>query len=416
MKTPGKISLFLIISAVFLFPFYFFRFDILGIPTNIFEIAVALSVLSIFYFVFSAKRKLKFGPLWPYFILLAAFLSVFLSIDEATALGIFKGWFAIPFLLYFSIINIFTEKNISKLIFPLYISSLLVALWTVAQKASIVGTLFYQKGDNTFGQYLEQGRTFGPFESPNFLAMFLVPAFFLSIIIWPLLVSKFVKICFLVSLALPLTALYFSQSKAGILALVFSVIFAILIIIRGRADNSRSKASFKTKSIFLLPILASIIFAFLAYTKIDLNSGSNNVRKEIYSYSWQMAGGSPIKGIGLGSFQDEIASLSSTNESFKLYGLPYALHPHNIFLAFWLYLGALGILAFLSVLAWYYCNLFKIKDYFVKALLFAGMTAVLIHGLFDTTYFKNDLSALFWLLLALTFIYRKDDGKDLAKS
>jgi len=31
----------------------------------------------------------------------------------------------------------------------------------------------------------------------------------------------------------------------------------------------------------------------------------------------------------------------------------------------------------------------------------AGIVAVLVHGLFDSTYFKNDLAIIFWLLVFL---------------
>ena len=34
----------------------------------------------------------------------------------------------------------------------------------------------------------------------------------------------------------------------------------------------------------------------------------------------------------------------------------------------------------------------------------AALSAILIHGLVDTPYFKNDLSIIFWVLIALLII------------
>jgi hypothetical protein len=38
--------------------------------------------------------------------------------------------------------------------------------------------------------------------------------------------------------------------------------------------------------------------------------------------------------------------------------------------------------------------------------------AILVHGLVDVPYFKNDLAVLFWMLIALTT--RIDEGRQVA--
>ena len=42
------------------------------------------------------------------------------------------------------------------------------------------------------------------------------------------------------------------------------------------------------------------------------------------------------------------------------------------------------------------------------------MTAILFHGLFDTTYLKNDLAAIFWLLIAVSLVLKKQNEKDFS--
>ena len=120
------------------------------------------------------------------------------------------------------------------------------------------------------------------------------------------------------------------------------------------------------------------------------------------------------------------------------------LYPHNIFLNFWVELGIIGMLLFVWVISKYFYLSFrnwrlfgncrpsgdhpqggkliqdseleiaalrattrrvgnyKEKDlYYLNLGLLGAMTVIIIHGLVDVPYFKNDLAVLFWILLAL---------------
>lgn len=89
-----------------------------------------------------------------------------------------------------------------------------------------------------------------------------------------------------------------------------------------------------------------------------------------------------------------------------------------MFLSLYLELGILGFLFFLALVSLFFAqswNFFeKTKDVFVLGLIFA-MLVVLIHGLVDTPYFKNDLSIIFWTIFSfsLSFIqaYEKEGAK-----
>ena len=84
------------------------------------------------------------------------------------------------------------------------------------------------------------------------------------------------------------------------------------------------------------------------------------------------------------------------------------MYPHNIFLNFWSELGIFGALLFSWIIAKFLWQsgyfLIKEKDhlerYFVLGLA-ASMIALVVHGLVDVPYFKNDLAALFWVIIAL---------------
>jgi O-antigen ligase len=86
------------------------------------------------------------------------------------------------------------------------------------------------------------------------------------------------------------------------------------------------------------------------------------------------------------------------------------LYPHNIFLNFGSELGIAGALLFTWIIIKYlFISLksgreltqTKNTDKYLAFGLAAAMIAILIHGLVDVPYFKNDLSVMFWIIIAL---------------
>lgn len=444
-----KISNILTSLAVFLIPFYFFRFEIFGIPTNVFEIAVLITFIFTCchheptkssratpqmlkgsfcrreprdqYLVSGSQNTWSKGQKWllPTSLLILALISVFISPEKEKALGIFKGWFLVPIVFAWLINRNFSKENIQKLILPLYISTILISAWALLQKIGIISTLLYQVGDRSFEQYVNNGRVFGPFESPNYLAMFLAPATLISLSILFesayrrtenfLAGSKKISVLVAASYSLPLLAIFFSGSRAGMISLAFGVL--IFLILRRRNIKNESKP------VFTLIIMGSIVLINLLYLCFTIYLYKNpslgdSIRIEIYKYSVTLLKSYPILGVGLSNFQNEIAKLSFASHSFQISGLSYALHPHNLVLAFWLNLGLAGLILFLWLVLDIFKRLFfsvsKIKVYFITAL-----CVILIHGLFDTTYFKNDLSAIFWLIFASSLILQQNETKNI---
>jgi putative inorganic carbon (HCO3(-)) transporter len=79
------------------------------------------------------------------------------------------------------------------------------------------------------------------------------------------------------------------------------------------------------------------------------------------------------------------------------------LHAHNLYLQFLLNLGVAGLVGFI----WLVVKFFTfVKNCYISwsIPLTAAMVAILVHGLVDTPYWKNDLSYLFWVILALSVI------------
>lgn len=414
-----RLSECLVFVAVFFIPFYFFRFSVFGIPTNIFEISVLVALISSFLIprkdISTLNEITKFtGWIFPILLLIIALVSSFLAGDKTNALGIFKGWFLVPAIFAWLITKNFNQKNLWKLSIPLYVGLLIISIWSIFQKLGIIGALFYQAGDSSFSQYLQERRVFGPFESPNFLAMYLVPALLISFSIIEHIKYKCSKILLAVSVVLPVLALYFSGSRAGLITLILGALVYLNYRFIDVQKTKYRKPFFAVLFIFLF-LLINVGYLFFATKYFQPEAGSSDdIRVQIYKYSETLIRNHPVAGIGLGQFQTAIAEISKSSTAFQEFGLPYALHPHNLFLALWLNLGTYGLISFVLLLVAMFKNLYfndsKLKAYFI-----AAVFAILIHGLFDSTYFKNDLSAIFWLIFAAGVILKQNETKKLAE-
>ncbi|MFA7244331.1 MAG: O-antigen ligase family protein [Patescibacteria group bacterium] len=399
---------YLIYLNVLLIPSYIFRFELCGIPTNVFEIAVAITFIAFLAVQIAKKKKIKINNVdWAIiFFLFFAFLAILISPDKRAALGIFKSWFIAPSLLYFITKETIAKKDAYKLAIPVFISLMLVTAWAILQKLGIISTLFYQVNDLTFNQYLHGNvRLFGPFGSPNYLAMFIVPSFFLSLALFSKIKNVALKILFLLLEVAPLVVLYYTKSRGGVLALGFGMVIYVLVYSLHKFNIYKS-LNLRAIITSIMAVLTFLVYAFGFYSPND------HARREIYRYAWQMIKSHPVTGIGLDNFQGEILKLSAGNISFQQNILSYALHPHNLFLAMWLYVGLGGLIAFLILILQFFGRAFHSLHDKMAIFPIAAMTAMLAHGLVDTTFFKNDLSALFFITLAFVIIINQNAEKN----
>lgn len=385
----------LIIICIISIPFYFFRFKVLGVPVNIFEISIFIGLIVGLWQIWKNHKKPLWGNILPYILLAVGAFSIIFAQDKQSALGIFKGWFLVPIIFYWLIINFWEVKNQKLLFYPLSFNLIMISLWAIGQKLQIIGPVFYQAGDPSFNQYLgDNFRVFGPFESPNFLAMYIVPVMLVSLgLIGAKLKEQ--KIYWLLVI-IPLIALILTESRGGLIALFAGIITIIYLL---------NKDKFRQKQIFSLSVVGLLIAIGAIIIALNYKSESNLLRLEIYKYSWELIKAHPVFGVGLGGYFSALKELN-LGQSFIENGLVYALHPHNLIFALWLNLGLVGLIIFGTI-----CFI-SIKDLFVKNnkfgfFLISALIAILVHGLFDTTYFKNDLSAIFWLIIALTVITTK---------
>lgn len=399
------------VAAVSL-PLYLFKFKILGIPSTFLE-AVICGLFLIWLSrgglekakkLFSEiKEKRIFAAaksdLAPAKFDLAAGLILFfagvsvstiLSDDLRTSAGILKGWFAVPFLLFLIVKSeIKTENQIKNIFRALSFSGAAVALVSLG---------YFFSGRLTF-----DGRLAAFYLSPNHLAMFLAPISVLTAGLFFLSSSRREKTAFGGAFVLMLTVLYLTYSFGAWIALFSAA--AILFLLGHFASKLKS-----------LPILAlvAVILVLLAFQiggeKFqNLFSERSSLASRVMIWKAALAIGkdNPVFGVGPGMFQKHYLDYQKYFSPYLEWAVP---QPHNLFLAFWLQAGIAGFFGFILIIISFFKEkipvLLRKKEreqilknpYFWPAL---AMLVILIHGLIDTPYFKNDLSSLFWIILAL---------------
>jgi len=359
----------------------------------------------IFYRVFSFFGGGYFLALG--LILFGVLISVTLSVDWRVGAGIFKAWILEPIIFSLILAEIIkNKKELKGVLFGLVLGMILVA------SASLIYKLF--------GQLTFDGRLSGWYLSPNHLAMYLAPGLILA---WGGFFTgenKKQKVFFGSAILILSLVLYFTFSYGAWLGLAAAAVFILFYFWKHKIVERRQ--------LFLVSCFFFLVVAFIFF--LQLNNGNNEKLTNLLSSScssWQsrlMVWRAADKilqshwlfGVGPGLFQKYYLEYQSY---FPVPYLEWAVpQPHNLFLAWWLQGGLLGLIGFLVLLINYFKNIIlaKQKTSFVPLnktkegkqvlviILMAAVIYILVHGLADTTYWKNDLALVFWSIVSLGYI------------
>jgi len=123
-------------------------------------------------------------------------------------------------------------------------------------------------------------------------------------------------------------------------------------------------------------------------------------RLKLYRVAVDVLKEEPVLGAGLMGFREWYGAFKPGLKDDILN------YPHNIFLNFWLESGLFGLLAILGMLVWIVNRSKKMIGWGqgygqFTVIILAALTSLVVHGLVDAPFFKNDLAILFWYLLSL---------------
>ncbi|MFH1112263.1 MAG: O-antigen ligase family protein [Patescibacteria group bacterium] len=400
--------------VAFLAPSYLIKSNLWIIPTTFLELAIyTVAVVCIIKFLFNKNKDdlrldfySKIKPLfWILVIWLAvAVLAAIVSPDKRLSLGVLKGWFIDPV--------IFLSLLLTAVKTPKDWLRIIIALWASASLISAYGLIEYGLG---WGMQSD-GLLNSLFQPANYVAMFIVPLLFLGVALiiasWPAPISYLNVFLLLINLL----ALFYTKSYGGFLALMAGVLAFTWFYLADHLSLRR-----KILSYIFIGITVAVLLVIPQPKFQKLISGSDrtslSTRQEIWQTSIILIKEKPIFGWGLGNFQESYRSRVKqvTNKPLEW----QVVKAHNLYLNLWIEMGLLGLLAFIYLVGKFLYLLFQQlktstagRRLFVSALI-AAMLSLLIHGLVDTPYFKNDLSLVFFILIGLGLLIKYYQDWDL---
>ncbi|MBT4349625.1 O-antigen ligase family protein [bacterium] len=395
---------------ILLLPSYLWRLDFLGWPTTFLELMIV--GLFIFWLIKQQRRQKinwrlsgfanRIAKPWRYFILTWLLVSVIALIFNfnLSALGLWRAYFLEPIL--FLLIFLYSVKNKEDRQIIFYgLGGLVVWLAFVAIWQSFTAW-------NLPAAYNEPNikRLTAVFAYPNALSLLIAPitAWFTGL--WLSSKHKSKELAYLGVIFLGILLLVSTKSEGALLAFGFSLLFYFFF---AKIANKKKLA---LVIILILAIFLTPAKNYITQATNDIlqpNSNQHTSSLAVRSLQWQetteLLQDHWLVGAGINGYQKMMVNYH------QITWLEIFLYPHNIFLNFWVELGFLGLLLFITLMSYLArtCyGLIKNQHYLAWALTLAWLTWF-VHGLVDVPYFKNDLSVLFFILLGLTILAVRDN-------
>jgi O-antigen ligase len=404
-------------------PTYLVRFSLGPFPTTLLEISFLL--LLAIWLIKYAKRdsieiKLVLGEDGVFFILLALFVisslvSIFIGDSVVKSLGIWRAYFLEPVILFFILLGRRRTLRARTIVWFLAVSCLSVALLACVQ--------FFTGWGIATAEWtaVATRRVTSFFTSPNAVGLYLGPVILLmvgSLYRWKkYLLSELVDYKPVTTKIKNFFILIYQQKKMHgkyILMSLFTLLSLAALFFTKSEGAWVAVAGGLAVFFFLVGYKKTIFFAVFIGMILALNvpklrtallfqdqPGQN--RLKLWSYSWDYLNDSPkqfVLGAGLRQFFDKIQK--PRNDFKKIEPLIY---PHSIVFNFWTETGLVGMISFLGILVYAFYRAFQVRKYapIWGSTLAALLVVIIIHGLVDVPYFKNDLAMMFWIMMSLFF-------------
>lgn len=388
------------LTAAFL-PSYLIRFSLGPIPSTLLE---AMVILLFAAWAIQQRKKIisRFRESkrdnWFWIItawLVFATISLFISPNFREAAGIWKAYFIEPILFLIVFANVIKEKKDVELIFySLGFSALYISAFAVYQKFTGVAI------PNPIWQAAETRRVTSLYGYPNAVGLYLAPivTLYAGWIINKLQtkIYKLREIIFQFStIVFSAAAIVFARSEGACVGILAGLFF-LGIMTKKIRWTTLAVTVVLGMTVLLIPQTKNY-----AWQQISFQNDSGKVRISQWQETWTMLRDRPLVGAGLAGYQEMLAPYHKAKH-IEIY-----LYPHNLFLNFWSELSLGGLLVFLLIVAKFLKNNIEkllVAYYWPSITLMAIMITILIHGLVDVPYFKNDLSVFFWLLVGLSLL------------
>jgi len=365
------------------------RWRIGPLPTTLLEVLIGITVAAYLATLWAEKRAPHVRT--PYdipiaLLLVAGVISVLDAPDHSRALGIYRAYFLESVACFLIGVDLLRDRR--DLTTFLLIAGAGTCAMAVGQIVSFVYTVAHHTLDlSAAPSFLNT--------SANADAMYFEPpvAFALAFTLFPSRPRE--RLVAGVALVLLLSGLILSFSRASYLALA---VLAVVLVLSTQSPRWRLRA------VGAVAVLGLVILEIpFINQRFSTLADSVTNRESLYRQALEMLSHMPITGAGISGFPIRVAPYRPAGQIIHLY-------PHDLWLTTWSELGLLGVIAFAVVFFGLLVRGLRAlpasADLF-RPLLWGAVGALvlyLVHGLFDSPYWKNDLSVEFWLIAALQVV------------
>ncbi|HET9781673.1 MAG TPA: O-antigen ligase family protein [Candidatus Dormibacteraeota bacterium] len=389
---PYRITTIVCAITCALAPAYVVRWHIGAYPTTLLEIAIAVSVVAFAVEYFRNSRLLVWRTplLWPAALfLVAGAISVVTAPSITAAAGLYRAYLIEPIAFGLVLVNVLRTSDRAFVV--------AAGLAAGAGAAGIANSAVVLNGLLQHTYNVAETPPVVIYSTANAVALFEGPVVALAIGLAVHGTRPYERWAGAVFAALGVIVVALSFSRGGYIALAAVVVAA--------AVSHRRR--------WILLGAAAVAFAVFAavppiFRRIDIelhNVYGNTVqsRIDLWTAAIKLLEHRPVFGAGLSGFQERAAPYYT-----HLHTQANFIDPHNIVLNFWVETGLLGLIAFVWItfvavqISWrgWTSSAMNWRPYHLGVLL--ALIAVVVHGMVDVPYFKNDLSLEFWTIVAIS--------------
>lgn len=393
--------------------------------------AIAVIFLTFLKLIFGKKQNFQIQVYGAMLLLYLGFciISTLYSTETMLSLkGLSKNLIYLGY--YFSVFQYLRYNKDKMLYFIILIASLCSIESVCALAQSQVGALAGATWQDVSHINPEDviNRVYGTLQpyNPNLLGAYILTGFSSLLTLAALALSKKHFKSFIIASILSilsLLALFYTGCRGAYLGL-FALIFG-LFVLTGLFVYKEFEANKKIKTIYISIISSITVLCgiFMLATPAILKriisifmlrgDSSTSFRMNVYQSSWQMFLDNWIFGIGIG------------NQAFReVYGFYMktgfdALSAYNIFLEVAVETGVFGLICFSAFIVFLLKDSFKlvmqtseVKLKIILAGAFLAILAVVVHGLFDTIFYRPQIQFLFWILVSILTVNLNESRLD----
>lgn len=401
----------LLLAAVL--PSYGVRFTISGLPTTLLEIAIWSVFCGWGASVWVASGGPRFprlheafrgaNPFAPFLLPLTAFLlatvvSCAVSPAPLAALGLWRAYVIEPLMVFVMAVLVLRGTPESRLLpYALGLTVLPLALLAFIQWTTGVSLPEPWATNRPL-------RVTSWYSYPNAVGLFVAPIVAMHVVGWlDVLRRRQFGLVFWwcgVVVAAGTFAVVAAVSKGAIVGLLIGGVVALF-------------ATFPTRrqvlALGLLGVTVLVLFIPVARERILdevlFRSPSGVIRLVVWEETAALLRASPLLGAGMAGYQQALIPFHEWwRPEVSPWRLEIFLYPHNVFLNAWVEFGLFGLVAFLWVIFVFARRCWQSRDELLSRMAIVAMATLLVHGLVDVPYFKNDLAVLFWLIMAMPLL------------